>query len=497
MRTKSIEQSIRDTEEPEHKLRKSLGALDLVLFGIGVIIGTGIFVLTGQAAAAYAGPAISLSFVISGIACALAALCYAEFASTVPVAGSAYTFSYAALGEFLAWIIGWDLVLEFTVGAAAVSAGWSGYFASILRNFLGVSLPESLTTVPADGGVMNLPAALIALLLTAVLVFGITLSSRVNQVITAIKLAVVLFFIAFGIFFVRAANWSPFIPPRQPDEGGGGVSLDSTIVDILFGTPGSFGLGGVITGAAIVFFAYVGFDIVATTAEETRNPRRDLPIGIIGSLVVCTVLYVIVSLVLTGVTNYRTYEGDPAPMATAFQEIGQGWAAGLVSLGAICGLTSVIMILMLGQSRVAFAMSRDGLLPRWFSRVHPTYRTPYRITLLVGIVVAVLAAFTGIGALAELLNIGTLFAFILVPIGVIVLRRTRPDLPRAFRTPLVPVVPILAALTSFYLMLNLTAITWLRFSAWMALGLIVYFVYSRKNSRLASEEPAGGDAGRT
>ena len=484
MRTKSVEQSVRDTEEPEFQLRKALGPIDLVVFGIGVIVGTGIFVLTGVAAANFAGPAISLSFVASGVACALAALCYAEFASTVPVAGSAYTFSYASIGEFIAWIIGWDLILEFTVGAATVSVGWSQYFNRILQNFFGISLPPAIT-----GEVVNLLAAGIALLLMVILVLGIRLSSGFNVTVTAIKLAVVLFFIVLGIFFVNAANWSPFIPPSG---GGATVSAAGTpeppLLQILTGIQlESFGIGGIFTAAAVVFFAYIGFDVVATTAEETRNPQRDLPIGIIGSLAICTILYILVSQIMTGIVPYN--ELDPeAPMASVFQDIGLGWAAGLVSVGAICGLTSVIMILMLGQSRVAFAMSRDNLLPPYFARAHPRFRTPYRITIITGVVVALMAAFIDLEHLAALVNIGTLFAFVLVSIGVIVLRRRSPDLPRAFRTPLVPVVPILAVLACLVLMIMLPAATWLRFVIWMALGLVVYFLYGRRKSRLARGE---------
>ena len=480
MRTKSIEQSIRDTEEPEFELRKALGPIDLIVFGIGVIVGTGIFVLTGVAAANFAGPAISLSFVFSGIACALAALCYAEFASTVPVAGSAYTFSYASIGEFFAWIIGWDLILEFTVGAATVSVGWSQYFNRILESFFGVSLPPAIT-----GEVVNLPAAAIALILTVILVIGIRLSSGFNLTVTAIKLAVVIFFIGLGIFFVNAANWSPFIPPaggtvESVSTEGGGPSL----LQYLTGAEQqAFGFAGIITAAAIVFFAYIGFDVVATTSEEARNPRRDLPIGILGSLAICTILYVLVSQIMTGIVPYNQLDPE-APMASVFRDIGLNWAAGLVSIGAICGLTSVIMILMLGQSRVAFAMSRDNLLPRYFARAHPRFRTPYRITILTGVVVAIIAAFVDLTRLAELVNIGTLFAFCLVSVGVMILRRTQPDLPRAFRTPLVPVVPILAILFCLYLMVSLPVGTWWRFVVWMVLGLVVYFVYSMRASRL-------------
>ena len=487
MRTKSIEQSIKDTTEPEFELRKTLGATDLILFGIGVMVGTGIFVLTGVAAAQSAGPAIALSFVLSGVACALAAICYAEYASTVPVAGSAYTYTYATIGEFVAWIIGWDLILEFIVGGAAVSIGWSQYFISILDNWFGITLPAAIAG--GEGAFMNLPAAGIALFLMAILVAGITLSSRFNQIITSIKLLVVIFFILFGVFYVSTANWSPFIPPREGGggEAGGASPLDSTLWELMFGSAGSFGFTGLVTAAAVVFFAYIGFDIVATTAEETRNPQRDMPIGILGSLAIVTVLYVAVSLVMTGLVPYQELN-TAAPMATAFEAIGLNWATGLVSLGAILGLTSVIMILMLGQSRVAFAMSRDRLLPPWLGRVHPNFRTPYRITLITGISVAALAAFTPIAAVAELVNIGTLFAFVLVSIGVIVLRRTQPNLQRAFRTPLVPVLPILAALICLYLMLNLAAWTWIRFFAWMALGVVIYFAYSRSRSRLAVGE---------
>jgi basic amino acid/polyamine antiporter, APA family len=484
LRTKSVEQSIRDTEEPEHKLRKALGPIDLIVFGIGVIIGTGIFVLTGVAAANRAGPAIAISFVIAGVACGLAALCYAEFASAVPVAGSAYTFSYASLGEFVAWIIGWDLILEFLVGASAVSIGWSQYFSVILKS-IGIALPTAIAG--GKGAFMDLPAALIALFLTAVLVTGIRLSSRFNLVVTSIKLCIVLFFIVFGILFIKLANWTPFIPPPAPATTNNGL-LDTPLLQLILGIKQqAFGWPGIITGAATVFFAYIGFDIVATTAEETRKPQRDMPIGIIGSLVVCTILYIAVSLVMTGVVSYKELN-TAAPMATAFTAIGQPWAAGLVSLGAICGLTAVIMILMLGQSRVFFAMSRDRLLPGWFARVHPRFGTPYRISIVTGLVVAGIAAFTPIADVAELVNIGTLLAFVLVSIGVIILRRTRPDMHRAFRTPLVPVLPIVAALICLYLMFSLPLITWIRFVIWLALGIVLYFAYGMRHSRLAVAE---------
>ncbi|MGW1682503.1 amino acid permease [Saccharopolyspora sp. NPDC002376] len=487
MRVKSVEQSIRDAEAPEFKLRRVLRAVDLLGIGIGAIIGTGIFVLTGVAAATDAGPGISISFIISGIACGLAALCYAEFASVVPVAGSAYTFSYASLGEFFAWIIGWDLMLEFIIGASTVSVGWSQYFAHAL-DALGLHLPDALTSAPGAGGVMDLPAAIIALILTAVLVVGIRLSAAVTNVVVAIKLLVVVFFIIFGAFFIKAANWTPFIPPHQPPAPGAvSAPLEEPLISAIFGQTGSFGLSGLVAGAALVFFAYIGFDIVASGAEETRRPQRDMPIGILGSLAICSILYVLVSLVMTGIVKYDQLD-TAAPMATAFQAIGAPWAVGLVSLGAIAGLTTVILILMLGQARVGFAMSRDGLLPVWFAKVHRKYRTPYRITVITGIVVAVIASLTPINVLAEMTNIGTLAAFALVSIGVLVLRRTRPDLPRAFRVPWVPVIPLLAAIACIYLMLNLEGWTWIRFGIWMALGLALYFLYSKRNSRLARGE---------
>jgi APA family basic amino acid/polyamine antiporter len=481
LRTKPVEQSIRDTEEPEHRLRKELSALDLTVFGVGVVIGTGIFVLTGVAAKATAGPAVALSFVIAGVACALAALCYAEFASTVPVAGSAYAFSYATLGELVAWIIGWDLILEFIIGAAVVAVGWSQYLAVFLET-LGLELPTAIAS--SEDGVLNLPAVLVVLVLTAVLVAGIKLSSRVNEVVVTIKVAVVLFVIVAGAFFIERDNYRPFIPPSEPAPDTGG--LHATLVEAVFGqAPANFGLSGVFAAAALVFFAFIGFDVVATTAEETKHPQRDLPRGILGSLLICTTLYVAVSLVVVGMRKYTDLD-EAAPLAAAFRAVGQPFFANLITVGALAGLTTVMMILMLGQSRVAFAMSRDGLLPRPLSQVHPRFGTPYRITVIVGVVVAVLAGVIPLAELAELVNIGTLFAFVLVSIGVVVLRRTRPDLPRAFRLPLMPLIPVLSLLACLVLMFFLTVETWLRFLAWMLLGFIVYFLYSRRRSRLAA-----------
>lgn len=482
-RTKSIEQSIADTDDPDHRLRKDLGAVDLVVFGVGVIIGAGIFVLTGTVAASNSGPALALSFLIAGIACGLAGLCYAEFASTVPVAGSAYTFSYATLGELIAWIIGWDLVLEFTIGAAALSTSFSGYLQELLSGGP-FELPTELSS--AADGVVDLPAVVIALVVTALLVRGTKFSSRVNQVVVAIKLAVVATVIVVGIAYVDPSNWVPFIPESQPVPEGQGGWEELPLITSLFGIdPAVYGFAGVVAGAAIVFFAFIGFDIVATTAEEARNPQRDVPIGILGSLAIVTVLYAGVSLVVTGIQPYTEIDpDDAAPLATAFDAAGVEWMGDLISVGACIGLVVVAMILLLGQTRVAFAMGRDGLLPRSISKVHPRFGTPYRITIITGVVVALIAGFVDLSTLVNLVNIGTLFAFVLVSIAVLVLRRTRPDLPRAFRTPLLPLVAGLAVLMCVYLMLNLTGDTWIRFLVWMAIGIVVYFAYGRRHSRL-------------
>ncbi|MFI1364247.1 amino acid permease [Streptomyces griseochromogenes] len=495
-RTKKVEQSILDTEEPEHALKKSLSALDLTVFGVGVIIGTGIFVYTGSVAKTTAGPAISLSFVAAGVVCALAALCYAEFASTVPVAGSAYTFSYASIGELPAWIIGWDLVLEFALGTAVVAVGWSGYFRSFLVNNIGWHVPEVMGGRDgASGFGFDLFAALLVLVLTAVLVIGMKLSARVTQVVVAIKLVVVFIVIIAGAFIVDTANYHPYIPRSESAAAGG--SLKAPLIQLMFGwAPSNFGVMGVFTGASIVFFAFIGFDVVATAAEETRNPQRDMPRGIIGSLFICTVLYVAVSIVVTGMQKYRELSVQ-APLAEAFKATGHPWYAGVISFGATIGLITVCMILLLGQTRVFFAMSRDGLLPRFFSHTHPRFRTPYRPTILLGVIIAVVAGFTSLRTLGELVNIGTLFAFIVVAISVIILRRTRPDLHRAFRTPWVPVIPILSVCASLWLMLNLPAETWLRFAIWMVIGFLVYFLYGRTHSRLARDgETAVGEVTR-
>jgi APA family basic amino acid/polyamine antiporter len=482
-RKKSVAASIADTEDPEHGLKKEMGALQLTIFGIGVIVGTGIFVLTGVAAAEKAGPAAPLSFIVAAIACGLAALCYAEFASAVPVAGSAYTFSYTSLGEIFAWIIGWDLILEFAFGAATVAKGWSGYLTQLLED-IGISLPSSIAGETAG---FNVPAILVVAFVAAILVVGIRESSRMNIVVVTVKLSVILFVIALGFFYVKTGNWSPFIPEQT--AGTAGVGLDEKpLIQAILGEPTSaFGVPGIFFGASLVFFAFIGFDIVATAAEETKNPQRDLPIGIFASLIVCTILYVLVSLVVTGMVPYEKL-GVDAPLAFAFSENGVTWASTLISIGALAGLTSTVLILMYGQSRVFFAMGRDGLLPPWLSKVHPKYKTPYRITIITAIAVALLAAFLPLKVLGEATNIGTLFAFVLVAIAIPVLRRSQPDLPRPFRTPLVPLVPILAVLACLWLMLNLPVGTWIRLIVWMAIGFVVYFAYARKHSRLARPE---------
>jgi basic amino acid/polyamine antiporter, APA family len=480
LRTKTVEQSLADAEQPDRRLRRALGPVQLTMLGIGVIIGTGIFVLTGEAAGTIAGPAIALSFVAAAVACALAGLCYAEFASVVPVAGSAYTFSYASLGELVAWIIGWDLMLELALGAATVASGWAQYLKVVLTSAPWHAHPPAW--IFADHH--NLAAALIVLALSGLLCLGIRTSSRFNAVIVAIKLAIILLVIVAGLSYVHSRNLHPFIPPSGSKPAPGGSS-STTLLQDLGGAPGAFGVSGIFAGAALVFFAFIGFDIVATNAEETKRPQRDVPIGIFASLTVCAVLYVAVSLVVTGMVKYN-HMNVAAPLATAFRSVGQDTIATIVAYGALAGITSVVLVLLMGQSRVFFAMSRDGLLPPVFSAVSARFGSPYRTTLVTGVGVALLTFFFPLKTLAELVNIGTLFAFVLVAVGVIVLRRTRPDLARPFRTPLVPLIPVLSVMASLWLMLNLQAATWIRFGVWMAIGLVVYFGYSVRHSGLAS-----------
>ena len=480
-RTKSVEQSIADTDEPATRLHKDLTWWDLTVFGVSVVIGAGIFTITASTAGNITGPAIALSFVIAAIACGLAALCYAEFASTLPVAGSAYTFSYATFGEFIAWIIGWDLILEFAVAAAVVAKGWSSYLGAVFdfgggtMKFVGLQL---------DWG-----ALLIIAFVTAILAWGTKLSAKVSLVITVIKLSVVLLVVAVGAFYIKSSNYTPFIPPA---ESGGGRGTEQSLLSLITGAEGSnYGWYGLLAGASIVFFAFIGFDIVATTAEETKNPQRDVPRGILASLAIVTVLYVAVAVVLTGMVHYTDLRaaGEKANLATAFSENGVHWAAKVISIGALAGLTTVVIVLVLGQTRVLFAMCRDGLLPRAMAKTGP-HGTPVRITILVGVLVAIAASVFPMGKLEEMVNIGTLFAFVLVSAGVIVLRRSRPDLQRGFRVPWVPLLPIAAILACLWLMLNLTGLTWIRFLIWMVIGIAVYWLYGRRHSVLAQRETA-------
>jgi APA family basic amino acid/polyamine antiporter len=439
-------------------LKRALGPIDLVMLGIGGIIGTGIFVLTGVAAVDHAGPAVVASFAVAGLACVFAGLCYAEFATMIPISGSAYSYAYATLGEIVAWIIGWDLILEYAVASSAVASGWSGYF-RVITEGLGAALPASLSHAPgtAPGAIVNLPALLVILAVSTLLVIGIRESARVNAVIVALKLGVILFVIVAGFSHVDPANWRPFAP---------------------------FGWSGVMAGGAIVFFSYIGFDCVTTAAEESRRPDRDMPIGILGSLAICTLLYLAVSAVVTGMVPLAQIH-KAAPIAKAFSDVGMGFAAGLISMGAIVGLTSVLLVLLLGQSRIFMAMSRDGLMPKAFGRVHPRFRTPHVSTIIVGVIVAVLSGLTPLTVLVELVSIGTLFAFVLVSAGVLVLRRTQPELRRPFRCPWVPLIPLLAIASCGYLMASLPLVTWLRFGVWLAVGMGLYAFYGRRHSRLA------------
>jgi len=463
-RRKTIEESVAGTDEEGFRLKRELKIFDVIVFGIGVMIGAGIFVLTGQAAAEEAGPAITVSFVIAGIVAALAALCYAEFAAMVPVAGSAYTFSYASLGELLAFIIGWDLVLEFTIGASAVAVGFGGYLNALLDSAFGITLPDAISAPPGEGGVFNVPAVLLILALLALLVRGVKLTSRANIVLVAITLVVLALVIGFGASEVDTANWSPYFP---------------------------FGFEGVVGGAGLIFFAYIGFDVVATTAEESDNPQRDMPRGIIGSLAIVTGIYFAVALVITGMVPFKELAGE-APIADAFAGKGLRVISSIIFVGALVATAKTTLGLLLGQSRVGFAMARDRLLPAGLARTHPRFRTPHRLTLVVGAVVVLLTGFVPLTTLAELVNIGTLFAFVLVAGGVLYLRRAEPERERPFRTPLVPFVPILAIVASLYLMASLGGGTWLRFLIWMALGLVVYFLYSRSRSVVARREASEG-----
>jgi APA family basic amino acid/polyamine antiporter len=476
-KTKSIEQLVGDVEHGGKGLRRSLTAWDLTLLGIGAIIGTGIFVLTGTAAANQAGPAITMAYLAAGLACVFAALCYAEFASMIPIAGSAYTYAYATLGELVAWMIGWDLILEYAVGSMTVAIGWSGYMQRLAAGF-GWELPQSFAAAPPVG-IINLPAVFIVLAIMVLLVIGVRESARFNAVMVMIKVAAVLFFLAAGVAYVEPTNWQPFAP---------------------------YGFKGIMAAAAVVFFAYIGFDAVSTTAEEAKNPQRDLPIGIIASLVICTVLYLAVGFVLSGIVpviQFRASEAAlpgvamvaqeesiqflNAPVAYALAFIGQDWAAGLVSAGAVAGITSVLLVMLMSQPRIFFSMSRDRLLPPGVSKVHPRFGTPYITTIITCVIVALVAGLTQIQVVGEMTSIGTLFAFGVVCAAVLVLRMKRPDAKRPFRVPLGPVFPILGILSCAYLMLNLSVLTWVRFLVWLDLGMVIYWAYSRTHSPLVNQ----------
>ncbi|MCX6304858.1 MAG: amino acid permease [Bacteroidetes bacterium] len=496
--TKPLGDLLQEAKDNKAGLKKTLTGLNLTTLGIGAIIGAGIFVLTGQAAAQYAGPAIVLSFIISGIACAFAGLCYAEFASMIPISGSAYTYSYATLGEFLAWIIGWDLILEYLFAASTVSVGWSGYVVSFLKDF-GIFIPTAFTaatgsvlvevpklgwqqltenlstgllaqginvsTLPHVTAIVNLPAMFIIAALTLLLIIGIRESANFNNIMVIVKVAVIIMFIGIGIAFVHAGNWHPFIPKNT-------------------GVWGHFGWSGVLRGAGVIFFAYIGFDAVSTAAQEAKNPQRDMPIGILGSLSISTVLYIMVAIVLTGIVSYTTLNvSDPVAVGVNAMGPGMFWLRPIVKIAAIAGLSSVILVMLMGQPRIFYSMSKDGLLPPVFSRVHSKYKTPYISTLLTGSVAIILAGVLPISILGELVSIGTLLAFAIVCVSILVLRKTRPDIERPFRTPFVPTIPILGALICLIQMAALPVDTWLRLIIWMAIGFVIYFTYGYRHSK--------------
>lgn len=480
---KPLNQLLAEASDSEKGLKKTLGPGSLIALGIGAIIGAGLFSITGGAAATNAGPAITLSFVVAGLGCAFAGLCYAEFSSMIPIAGSAYTYSYATMGEFIAWIIGWDLVLEYAVGAATVGISWSRYFGRFMEG-LGVHLPPEIMGGPFDGGFINLPAVFIVVLMSLLLIRGTSESAKVNAVIVGLKVTVVLIFIVLGWGYIRNSNYTPYIP-------------DNT------GTFGEFGFSGIIRAAAIVFFAYIGFDAVSTAAQETKNPKRNMPIGILGSLAICTVLYILFAHVMTGVTNYTSFKGEDgiAPVAVAIDHMGPETSPGVVPkadfpwlnraiiVAILAGYASVILVMLLGQSRVFYSMSKDGLIPKIFSDIHPKFRTPAKSNLLFLVFVSLFAAFIPGRVVGEMTSIGTLFAFILVCVGVLVMRKRMPDAPRAFRTPLVPLIPVLGILTCFFMMAFLPMDTWVRLLLWMLIGLDVYLIYGLKNSKLAGTGP--------
>ena len=485
-RRKSVTMLLAEAKTDEHKFNRALTARNLVALGIGAIIGTGIFVLTGTAAANYAGPSIVLSFIFSALGCVFAGLCYAEFASMIPIAGSAYTYAYATLGEFLAWIIGWDLILEYLFASSTVSVGWSGYFVSLMKDF-NITIPHELCSAPFNhvvgqgwertGSILNFPAVALVILITALLVIGIRESSKFNNVIVLIKLTVILLFIGFGLSSINVDNWTPFIPENT-------------------GKFGAFGISGIFAGAGVIFFAYIGFDALSTAAQETKNPARDMPTGILWSLVICTVLYVAVAAVMTGIVNYKELN-VPAPIALAIDRAGdmQVWlrpfikvSGVVIKIGALAGLSSVVLVMLMAQPRIFYTMSKDGLLPPDFTVVHKKFKTPYITTIVTGAIAALVAGLFPIGVLGELVSIGTLLAFVIVCAGIIILRKTDPDAVRPFKTPLVPLFPILGMLICLAQMAALPLDTWLRLIIWMAIGMAIYFAYGKKRSKIYLEQ---------
>jgi len=456
-------------ESGEGTLKRTLSSTSLVALGIGAIIGAGLFSLTGIAAADHAGPAVTLSFVLAAVGCAFAGLCYAEFASMIPVAGSAYTYSYATMGEFMAWVIGWDLVLEYALGAATVGVSWSGYFNKLLHEF-GLEMPLYLTKsfAEVDGGGINLPAVVIVSLLSLMLIRGTKESASLNNVLVVVKVAVVIIFIALGWKFINPANHTPYIPANT-------------------GVKGEFGISGIAAGAALVFFAFIGFDAVSTAAQEAKNPQKGMPIGILGSLVVCTILYVLFAHVMTGLVPFTIFKGDASPAATAFKVTGYGWLQMGLIIAILAGYTSVILVMLMGQSRVFYTMSKDGLLPKFFSTIHSKFRTPFKTNIFFMLFVSIFAGFVPVTDLGHMVSIGTLFAFSLVCIGVMLLRKTDPDRPRPFKTPLVPFVPIMGVIVCVYLMSSLPLEAWIRLAIWMALGIAIYFFYGKGNSVLRNK----------
>jgi basic amino acid/polyamine antiporter, APA family len=462
---KPVDRLVADTKDETARLRRAVGLLDLTALGIGAVIGTGIFVILGEAIGD-AGPAIILSFALAGVTCVFSALSYAELASTIPVSGSAYTYGYATMGELVAWIIGWDLILEYGISIAAVAVGWGQYFNELLKSVFGISLPDSIAQAPGDGGTVNLPAVFLIVVVGLVLIAGVRESARANSVMVVIKLAIVVLFIVLAFTGFDSGNLSPFSPK---------------------------GFNGIVTAGSVVFFAYIGFDAISTSGEETKRPGRDLPIAIIGSLAICTALYILVSLSASAAVPYTKLNGQDAPLAFALKELGFGWAANLISLGALVAITSVVLTVLYGQTRIMFAMSRDGLLPRGLGKLS-SRQTPVRITVLFMVLSSIVAAFVPLSEIAKLVNIGTLFAFVITNIGVIVLRRTSPDLERSFRVPFVPWFPIIGAALAIFLMKYLEAATWIRFGVWLAIGLAIYFAYGRTHSRLRRGEVTNPEA---